>query len=330
MGQFLKLIRSFKKQNILIIGDVMVDQFVWGKVKRISPEAPVPVIKVTKETSTLGGAANVANNITDLGGKSFIVSVIGKDTYGDSVIRMLKEKKINSDYLIYDYNKPTIVKTRIIAVSQQVVRVDKEIEGIFEHKIELKIAKNIEKIIPFVNAVIISDYGKGVITPKILKRIIYLAKKYCIPITVDPKIKHFKKYKNVTLITPNEKEALEGMNARNIEIDEEGSIAILGRKILKILNSSAVLITRGEKGMTLVLPDGKIVNIPARAKEVYDVTGAGDTVISVMTLALAAKADFVSAAEIANFAAGMVVGKLGTSTINLQELERIIKDFYKK
>jgi D-beta-D-heptose 7-phosphate kinase/D-beta-D-heptose 1-phosphate adenosyltransferase len=326
--QLLKLIHLFKKQAILIIGDAMVDQFIWGKVKRISPEAPVPVIEITKETAALGGAANVANNIIDLGGKAFIISVIGKDISGNSVIKMLSEKKINSDYLICDSNRPTIVKTRIIAVSQQVVRVDKEIKGFFEHSIEYKIIENIEKLAPLVNAVIISDYGKGVITPKVLKKTIYLAKKYHIPVTVDPKIEHFKKYKKVTLITPNEKEALEGMNIKSIKTDED--IAVLGRKILKTLNSDSVLITRGEKGMTLIQSNNKIVNIPTRAKEVYDVTGAGDTVISAITLALAAKADFVSAAEIANFAAGIVVGKLGTTTTNLQELEKTIKDFYKK
>ncbi|MDR0820577.1 MAG: D-glycero-beta-D-manno-heptose-7-phosphate kinase [Endomicrobium sp.] len=323
--KLLKLISLFKKQTILIVGDTMIDKFVWGEVKRISPESPVPVVDVIKETETLGGAANVANNITSLGAKAFIVSAIGGDIAGRSLIEMFLQKGINPDYLVCDLQRPTIIKTRIIAANQQVVRVDKELKGFFEHHTESKIIKNIEKLMPETNAVIISDYGKGVISSKVLKRTIFLARKYKIPITVDPKTEHFKKYRKVTTITPNEKEAIGGMNAKNIKTDED--ITVLGRKILKALNSDSVLITRGEKGMILVQTDNRVKNIPARAKEIYDVTGAGDTVISVMTLALAAKADLVSAVEVANFAAGIVVGKVGTATINLRELEKTIKGF---
>jgi D-beta-D-heptose 7-phosphate kinase/D-beta-D-heptose 1-phosphate adenosyltransferase len=326
--ELLKLISLLKKQTVLVVGDTMVDKFIWGKVVRISPEAPVPVVEVTKETEVLGGAANVANNITALGGKAFIVSAIGEDIAGKTLIEMLSEKNINYDYLVYSSHRPTIIKTRIIAASQQVVRVDKEVKGVFERSSELKIIKNLEESIPKANAVIISDYGKGVVSPAVLKKTIALAKKYKIPVTVDPKIDHFKKYKKITTMTPNEKEAIEGMGLKNIKTDED--IAILGKKILKTLGSNSVLITRGEKGMTLIEPNNKITNIPTRAKEVYDVTGAGDTVISTMTLALAAKADLLSAAEIANFAAGIVVGKLGTATTNPQELEEVVKDFYNK
>ncbi|MCA6069521.1 MAG: D-glycero-beta-D-manno-heptose-7-phosphate kinase [Endomicrobium sp.] len=324
----LKLISSFKKQTILVVGDAMIDKFIWGKVNRISPEAPVPVVEVTRETEMLGGAANVANNITSLGGKAYVVSVIGKDITGKSLAEMLEEKGINYDCLVYDANRPTIVKTRIIAASQQLVRVDKEIKGFFDHHTESKVLTNMEKIIPQVNAVIISDYGKGVVSPTVLKKTISLAKKHKIPVTVDPKIYHFKKYKKITTMTPNEREVIEGMNAKNIRTDED--IVVLGKKILKTLNSESVLITRGEKGMTLIQPNNKITSIPTRAKEVYDVTGAGDTVISTLTLALAAKSDLLSAAEIANFAAGIVVGKLGTATTNFQELEKTIKEFYGK
>lgn len=326
--ELLKLISLLKKQTVLVVGDTMLDKFIWGKVVRISPEAPVPVVEVTKETEVLGGAANVANNITALGGKAFIVSAIGEDITGKTLIEMLSEKNINYDYLVYSSHRPTIIKTRIIAASQQVVRVDKEVKGIFERSTELKIIKNIEETIPKANAVIISDYGKGVVSPIVLKKTIALARKYKIPVTVDPKIDHFKKYKKITTMTPNEKEAIEGMGLKNIKIDKD--IAVLGKKILKTLGSNSVVITRGEKGMTLIEPNNKITNIPTRAKEVYDVTGAGDTVISTMTLALAAKADLLSAAEIANFAAGIVVGKVGTATTNPQELEEVVKDFYNK
>jgi D-beta-D-heptose 7-phosphate kinase/D-beta-D-heptose 1-phosphate adenosyltransferase len=326
--ELLKLISLLKKQTVLVVGDTMVDKFIWGKVVRISPEAPVPVVEVTKETEVLGGAANVANNITALGGKAFIVSAIGEDITGKTLIEMLSEKNINYDYLVYSSHRPTIIKTRIIAASQQVVRVDKEVKGIFERSTELKIIKNIEETIPKANAVIISDYGKGVVSPIVLKKTIALARKYKIPVTVDPKIDHFKKYKKITTMTPNEKEAIEGMGLKNIKTDKD--IAVLGKKILRTLGSNSVVITRGEKGMTLIEPNNKITDIPTRAKEVYDVTGAGDTVISTMTLALAAKADLLSAAEIANFAAGIVVCKLGTATTNPKELEEVFKDFYNK
>ena len=192
--KLLNFISAFKKQSILVIGDTMIDRFVWGKVKRISPEAPVPVVEVTKETETLGGAGNVANNITALGGKAYIISAIGEDITGKSMIELLHEKGINSSYLVYDANRPTILKTRIIATNQQVVRVDKEIKGVFSHSTEAKIIKNIEELIPKVNGVIISDYGKGVISQKVLKRTIMLARKHKIPVTVDPKIENFKKY----------------------------------------------------------------------------------------------------------------------------------------
>lgn len=324
----LKFVSSFKKQTILVVGDTMVDKFIWGKVKRISPEAPVPIVEVTRETETLGGAANVANNITSLSAKVFIVSAIGEDIVGKSLIEIFKEKGINTDYLVYDSQRPTITKTRIIATNQQVVRIDKEVKKLFERHIESKIVANIEKLISTVDAVIISDYGKGVVSPMVLKKTIFLARKYEIPVTVDPKIYNFRKYKKITTMTPNEEEAIKGMNAKNIETTED--IATLGKKILKTLDSDAVLITRGEKGMILIEPNNKITNIPTRAKEVYDVTGAGDTVISTMTLALAAKADLLSAAEIANFAAGIVVGKLGTATTSLQELTKTIMDFYKE
>ena len=324
--KLVNFLESFKKQTILIIGDTMVDKFIWGKVARISPEAPVPVVEITKETETLGGAGNVANNITALGAKAVIISAIGEDNTGKAMVTLLEEKGIDAQSIVKNTGRPTIIKTRIIATNQQVVRVDREIKGRFPSHVEAKIIKNMEKLIPKVNGIILSDYGKGVISPKVLKRAISLAVKYKIPITVDPKIENFKKYKRVTTITPNLKEAVEGMNAKNINTEE--SVETLGNKILKTLKSESVLITRGEKGMTLIQPGNKITTIPTRAKEVYDVTGAGDTVISTMTLALAAKADLTSAAEIANFAAGIVVGKLGTATVTPQELKKAVTEFY--
>lgn len=323
-----KIISLFDKQSALVIGDIMVDKFIWGAVSRISPEAPVPVVEINKETETLGGAGNVASNLSAFGAKSYIVGVVGDDITGKSLVELLRDKNIDPNYLVIDTNRPTIIKTRVIAVSQQLVRFDKEVKGHFSSLIEARMIKNIEEIIPKVDVVIMSDYGKGVIGKLVLKKTIELSKKCKIPVLVDPKVENFKKYKGVTSITPNLKEAIEGMGVSNIKTDEE--IYDLGKKILHFLSAESVLITRSEKGMTLIHQNGKITNIPTRAKEVFDVTGAGDTVISAMALSLSAKADLETAAEIANFAAGMVVAKLGTATTTCQELKEAISEFYTK
>jgi len=322
----LKKVLSLKNKSILVVGDTMVDRFIWGKVSRISPEAPVPVVEVTKETQTLGGAGNVASNITSLGAKSYIVTVIGDDLNGLCMKEMLEDKKINTDFVVVDKQRPTTLKTRIVASNQQVVRVDKEIKGAFSGETEKNILSSIDKVMPKVDGVIISDYAKGIVTDKVLKKIITLAKKKKIPVTVDPKVENFKKYKHITCMTPNTKEAIEGMNAQHQGIKTDADIANLGKKILKLLQSESVLITRGEKGMTII-EKNKITHIPTRAKEVYDVTGAGDTVIATMTLALSAKWKLVEAAEIANFAAGIVVGKVGTATVTVDEIIKTIKIF---
>jgi len=322
----LKKVLSLKNKSILVVGDTMVDRFIWGKVSRISPEAPVPVVEVKSETETLGGAGNVASNITSLGAKAYIITVIGDDLNGLHMKKMLEDKKINTNYIVVDKQRPTTLKTRIIASNQQVVRVDKEIKGAFSGKTEENILKNIDEVMKKIDGIIISDYAKGIVTDKILKKIITFAKKKKIPVTVDPKVENFKKYKHITCMTPNTKEAIEGMNAQHQGIKNDADIAALGKKILKLLQSDSVLITRGEKGMT-VIEKNKITHIPTRAKEVYDVTGAGDTVIATMTLALAAKWKLVEAAEIANFAAGVVVGKVGTATVTVEEILKTIKNF---
>lgn len=326
-SKLLSMIPKLQKQAILVVGDTMVDKFIWGKVSRISPEAPVPVVEVSNDTETLGGAGNVASNITSLGATAYLITVIGDDINGMNMRNMLEAKKINHEFVVVDKNRPTTIKTRIIASHQQVVRVDREVKGTFSPATENMIIKNIEAVISKVDGIIISDYAKGIVVPKVLKKIITLARKYNAPVTVDPKVENFKQYKYITCMTPNTKEATEGMNAKNIHTDED--IAVLGKKILKLLKSESILITRGEKGMTLVEKNNKITHIPTRAKEVYDVTGAGDTVIATMTLALSAKFDFVSSAEIANFAAGFVVAKVGTATITAKELQETIKEFYR-
>jgi D-glycero-beta-D-manno-heptose-7-phosphate kinase len=329
MKSLARFINDFSKQRILVIGDLMVDKFVWGKVSRISPEAPVPVVEITKETYSFGGAGNVANNLISLGAKVDVLGVIGKDIVGQELEYDLKKRGINTTGIVFEDERPTIIKTRIIASHQQIVRFDKEVKGKFAADTERTLISRIADLVPRINAMIISDYGKGVVSKALLKKAIALALKFNIPVTVDPKIENFTYYKKVTCITPNLPEAIAGMKYRDVSTDEE--VQALGKKILKKLDSETVLITRGEKGMTLFEKHGITKHIPTRAKEVFDVTGAGDTVISVFTLARSSKASFLEAAELSNFAAGIVVGKLGTATVTPQELrESLTKGNTKK
>lgn len=323
-NKIVKVINEFNKRNILILGDIMVDKFVQGTVSRISPEAPVPVVEVKKETSLPGGAGNVANNIAALKAKVFLVGVIGNDSAGENLKQELDKNSIIVDGIFTDIYRPTSVKTRIIAQHQQVVRVDWETKDEISGSIREKMFDYVHKILPQIDAIILSDYGKGVVKPKILKEVISLANKNRIPVTVDPKIEHFLSYRKVTCITPNLQEAVSGMRIHKAQNEKE--IHVLGKNILNRLGCQSVLITRGEKGMTLFEKGKKPFHIPTRAKEVYDVTGAGDTVISVLTLGLASKLSLRVSAEIANYAAGVVVGKLGTATVSPEELKQNIKE----
>lgn len=324
--KLIKIIEKFKDKKILVIGDIMLDKYIWGNVERISPEAPVPVVEVLKETQNLGGCGNVSHNITSVGGNSYIVTLVGSDIYAEELKLMLKQRNVNIDGIFIDNIRPTTVKTRIIAHNQQVVRVDKESRVQITPQIFEKIKLYIEDIKNKIDAILISDYGKGVITKSLLSYLINLSKKLDIPITVDPKIEHFMEYKKVTTLTPNLNEATLGMRLTK-KPQTEKEVYELGKKILKKLNPQALVITRGPDGMTLFEKE-KIYHIPTRAKEVYDVTGAGDTVIAILTLCLSAGADFVSSCEISNFAAGIVVGKVGTATVTQKELKETIKNFH--
>jgi len=321
--KLLKLLPRLAGKRVLVIGDLMVDKFIWGKVRRISPEAPVPVVEISRESYSFGGAANVANNIRTLDGEVAIVGVVGTDMVGEHMLSDLEGQRIDISGVEKDSDRPTIIKTRIIAQHQQVVRVDREDTSIPTRPVLDKILDNFTRKLPEVDAVIISDYGKGTINSYILPAIIEMTRKQNIPLTVDPKVENFLKYRRVTCITPNLAEAAGGM--RMPEPKDEEELKSLGKKILQRLQSDSVLITRGENGMTLFEKSGRIVSIPTRAQEVFDVTGAGDTVIAVFTLALAAKIKMELAAEIANYAAGIVVGKLGTATVTPAELSQAIQ-----
>jgi D-beta-D-heptose 7-phosphate kinase/D-beta-D-heptose 1-phosphate adenosyltransferase len=322
-----EVINSFKSKKILIIGDLILDRYIYGRVNRISPEAPVPVVDVVNESFLLGGAANVANNIISLGGKVSVAGSIGKDSAGRILMELFKEREINTDGIIED-KRPTTVKTRVIAHNQQVVRFDREDKKRLEGKNLINLANYIKKAIKEHDAVIVSDYKKGVISSSLIETIVKYAKPKNIFVAVDPKVGHFHFYKNVSLITPNLMEAAQGSG---VEIKDDKSLLKAGKTLLDKLLCKSVLITRSEDGMSLFekgkAQKVKTTHIPTAAKKVFDVTGAGDTVIAAMTLAYAAGASLYEAAVIANHAAGIVVGEVGTAVVTPERLVESIHGF---
>lgn len=325
LGRFKMLngiIDRFKEARILVIGDIMLDRFVWGQVSRISPEAPVPVVNVTRESFRPGGAGNVVSNIVSLGGKVFLSGVVGTDLGGQKMVKEIESMGINVGGVIFDKMRPTTMKTRIIAHQQQVVRFDKEVRHEISDDTFKSIRKFLDAIHRNVDAVIVSDYGKGVINRKLINELLKLAQKRKIPISIDPKVNSHIIYKGVTCITPNNHEAGRMFNR---EIIDDKSLMAVGKGLMKRLGTKYILVTRGEKGMTLFQKSGRVIHIPTSAKEIYDVTGAGDTVISVLTLALAVGAPILDAAYLSNYAAGIVVGKVGTATINIDELREVLR-----
>lgn len=311
------LVSRFKDAAVLVIGDLMLDEFIWGSVSRISPEAPVPVVWVSSENFMPGGACNVANNIKTLGGKVYIMGSVGADPRGDALIDLMRHKGVFVEDIRRDQERPTTLKTRVIAHHQQVVRIDREhVMPISKKALEYFLAR-IELRIPQVDAVCIEDYGKGMITPEIVRHVVRLGRRLKKVITVDPKEDHLSYYKGVTVITPNNHEA---SVLSRIKIKDDKSLFEAGAKLLKELSCENVLITQGEQGMALFQKAGKPVRIPTMAQAVFDVSGAGDTVIGTFTLARALKANPIEAAYLANCAAGVVVGKVGTAVVTSQEL----------
>lgn len=326
--KLLRFVNRFSGTKVFVLGDLMVDKYIYGRVSRISPEAPVPVVEVVKETAVPGGAGNVASNIVSLGGKCFLGGIVGADLLGETLIAEFSKQGVNTEGVICDNSRPTTLKTRIIAHHQQVVRCDWENVAKISPQLNNKIVNYLKKVISEIQVIVISDYGKGVISPSLLSKIIRLGRQYSKPVVVDPKVEHFLRYRRVTCITPNLNEAIVGMRWHRAE--REGEIRKLGEKVLRKLNCQSVLITRGERGMTLFqsTPSGakiQITNIPTAAREVFDVTGAGDTVVSVLSLGLASGLEIREAAYLANYAAGIVVGKLGTATVSPEELRKAIR-----
>ncbi|MFH1287790.1 MAG: D-glycero-beta-D-manno-heptose-7-phosphate kinase [bacterium] len=312
-----EILDLFNGKKVLVLGDIMVDKYIWGTVSRISPEAPVPVVNITRESYALGGVTNVAGNICALGGKVYLSGVIGNDQIGKTVFSEIKKMNIDSGGVIIDHDRPTTLKTRIIAHNQQVVRLDKEKKDKVKGNIRKKIFEYLNNIIKKIDIVVISDYAKGVVTPELIKDIIILGKKHNKNILVDPQIDHFHSYRGVTCLTPNHHEA--GF-AAGIPIVDKKTLNLAAKKLLKELNCQSVLITQGENGMSHFGSNGDYFHIPAMAKEIFDVTGAGDTVISAFSLSLASGASMFESAYIGNLAAGIVIGKVGTATVTTEEI----------
>jgi D-beta-D-heptose 7-phosphate kinase/D-beta-D-heptose 1-phosphate adenosyltransferase len=312
-----KILRQFNRVKIMVVGDLMLDRFIWGDVSRISPEAPVPVVEITSESEMPGGSANVVNNISAIGAGSYVCGVIGKDYIGKLLRNKLSHKKIDLGGVIENPGRTTTLKTRIIAHNQQIVRVDKEDKKEKNGKDLKRIISYFHATVKKIDAVILEDYGKGMINQELVSAIIASAKKHDKIIAVDPKKGHALDYTGATVITPNKAEAV-WMAGK--EFEQKIDISAVGSHILNRWSCKGVLITLGEHGMALFQPGKKPVNIPTTAREVYDVSGAGDTVISTFTAALAAGADMKEAAVIANYAAGVVVGKVGTGTASRKEI----------
>ncbi|MCB2185088.1 MAG: D-glycero-beta-D-manno-heptose-7-phosphate kinase [Deltaproteobacteria bacterium] len=309
-------VARFQGRKILVLGDVMLDRFIWGKVSRISPEAPVPVVEVERETYMLGGAANVVHNLSALGAEPVLCGLVGQDEDGHLVAELLDELEVPPEGLLQVADRPTTTKTRVVAHSQQVVRVDREQRRAMSQADVARLLEVLDHLLPSCEALIVSDYAKGVICKAVMEPLLASLQRTGFIVTVDPKVANLSLYRGATVITPNH---LEALAAAQVEAELPQAVSLAGKKLLTTLGVGHVLVTQGEKGMTLFSPDRED-HIPTVAKQVYDVTGAGDTVISTLTLGLVAGLSPRDAALLANFAAGQVVGDVGTSAVTAGQL----------
>jgi len=311
-----EILAALRDRKIVVLGDVMLDEFVWGDVTRISPEAPVPVVDVRRESIHLGGAANVLANLITLGATSVVIGVIGDDEPGRRLRDNLNSLGAGLDGLITDDSRPSTLKTRIIAHNQLVVRTDRERRNPVGHEVEEQIISRVKTELKNAHALVVSDYDKGTITPRVLSEVLPFAYER-LPVLVDPKLRNFNFYKPATLVTPNHHEAL---RIANTEDDSNNGLHEAARLIQNRLKCDAVLITCGDRGMMLLGSDDQPNYVETAAREVYDVTGAGDTVIATLAGGLSVGATMIESATLANQAAGIVVGKVGTATVSANEL----------
>jgi D-beta-D-heptose 7-phosphate kinase/D-beta-D-heptose 1-phosphate adenosyltransferase len=316
------LIGTFPRARVLVVGDLMLDRFVWGDVRRISPEAPVPVVHVARESEHPGGAGNVVANLAALGARPSIVGWIGRDEPGRTLRRLLQGLGADTGGIVAANGTPSIEKTRIIAHSQQVVRLDREPREP-ERTVADRIRRQVERRVAAASAVVVSDYGKGTIGPALLATLAELRERHDFPYLIDPKQPNFAHYRGATLVKPNQ---LEAAQATGIEPRDARSLATTGERLLEVWQSESVLISRGGEGMSLCRRGRPPRHFAAAAREVFDVTGAGDTVLAVATLALAGGGTLEEAALLANLAAGVVVGKVGTATLSRSELARAVDE----
>ena len=319
-----KILSNFSNQNILVVGDVMLDHFIWGRVSRISPEAPVPVVEVQRESFFPGGAANVARNLRALTGQVTALGCVGADAAGQQLCALLRDQGVATNGLVVDADRPTTVKTRVVAQHQQVVRFDKEQTHPLRPALHQQLLKNFQAQLPAVAAVIFEDYGKGLLTQSLLNALHRATRRAGKITAADPNARHLLRYRGLTAVTPNRSEAFAAAGLTNTPpldaVLADTALLNCGEKLLRQWQPENLLITLGEHGMCLFRRGQRPHHIPTFAQEVFDVSGAGDTAISALVLALAAGATAVEAAEIANHAAGIVVGKVGTATCTADEL----------
>ena len=317
--RFRSLAKIFPLKKILVVGDVMLDEFLFGEVSRISPEAPVPVVEILKETFRLGGAANVAQNIRALGGHPVLLGIVGDDSESEKILAELRSQQMETRGLLHSAKRKTTKKTRIIAGPQQVCRADREDRRPLADEEERQIGRAVEDWINRCDGVVVSDYAKGLISPPVFRKVASACKQHKKFLIVDPKIKNFSFYRDATVITPNHAEA---EIAAQLDICDDTSLARAGERLLQITRAQAILITRGKNGMSLFERGKKARHLATMAMEVFDVTGAGDSVVATLALAVASGASLADAADVANHAAGIVVGKLGTASASVEEIAR--------
>lgn len=312
------LLPRFRGCPVLVAGDLMLDEFVRGAVTRISPEAPVPVVEVQGRSAVAGGAGNTAANVAALGGVPVLAGLVGDDPAGETVCRLLREKGVDVGPVVRDRHRPTTTKTRVVAGTQQIVRIDQEKPGAISADLEDALLARVGRVLPAVRGCVVSDYGKGVVTPRFVGELIARCRATGVPVVVDPKGTDYRKYAGAAVVKPNQFEAGKVLNR---DLRDRDAVQAAGRELLDLLGpSSAVLVTQGPHGMTLFERGRPAVHVPAQAREVYDVTGAGDTVAGTMALALAAGGTLEAACRLASAAAAVVVGKVGTATVSPDEL----------
>lgn len=324
-NRYLTRLRKFPRVHLLVVGDLMLDRFIWGEVDRISPEAPVPVLRVTSESFRLGGAANVIHNIRSLGGQVTACGVVGRDETGTRLVKQLVEIGSSTGGVFWENHFQTTQKSRIIARPrhQQIVRLDRENHGEIRRHVLQRIRQFVVRQASRCQGIVISDYGKGTVHPELLEIIAELARGKNLLCVVDPKRENFGRYRYPTLVAPNREEASQ---ASGVEIRDEGSLGEAGRRLLQLWQAKAVLITRGQEGMSLFRPGREVRHFSTEPREIFDVTGAGDTVIAASALALASGSTFEEAAVLANLAAGLVGEEVGPVAVPLEKLKRAIQE----